>query len=68
MNIIESMLPYIENELSKGIKLHHITRHMLGLFNGLDGAKSYRRYLSEHANNKNAGIDILLNASALVNC
>ena len=64
--IIESMLPYIEQELSYGARLHHITRHMLGLFNGMKGAKQYRRYLSEHANQKEAGIETLITASQFV--
>lgn len=66
ISIIENMLPYIENELIKGVKLNHITRHMLGLFNGIDGAKAYRRYISEHAHKKNAGIEVLQKASALI--
>ena len=64
--IMESMLPYIERQLSTGVRLNHITRHILGLFNGLAGARSFRRYLSEHANKKTAGIDVLTQAVALI--
>lgn len=66
--VAESMLPYIERQLAagKGTRLNHITRHMLGLFNGLDGARAFRRHLSENANRKDAGIEVLQQAVALV--
>ncbi|MCW9013047.1 MAG: tRNA dihydrouridine(20/20a) synthase DusA [Gammaproteobacteria bacterium] len=59
MEVIESMLPYIEAELKKGTKLKSITRHILGLFHGVAGAKAWRRYLSEHAHLPDAGIDVV---------
>jgi len=66
LNIIENMLPYIEQELQAGSRLHHITRHMLGLFNGEKGAKQFRRYLSENANNTEAGPEVLLRACKFI--
>ncbi|MCW9048057.1 MAG: tRNA dihydrouridine(20/20a) synthase DusA [Gammaproteobacteria bacterium] len=57
--IIEALYPYIEKELSKGVRLHSVTRHILGLFNGLPGAKKWRRYLSENATKREAEIDVL---------
>ncbi|MBT5571419.1 MAG: tRNA dihydrouridine(20/20a) synthase DusA [Alphaproteobacteria bacterium] len=47
--IIEAYLPYIEREIAAGTPLIAITRHILGLFNGLPGARAFRRYLSENA-------------------
>lgn len=46
--IVEAMLPYIDYWLAKGVKLNSITRHMLQLFAGQPGAKSWKRYLSEN--------------------
>ena len=63
---INAMLPYIEQQLQQGSRLHHITRHMLGLFNGQKGAKQFRRYLSENGNHLSAGPEVLLTASRLV--
>ena len=57
--IVERMLPYVERELSAGAELKHITRHMLGLFAGLPGARAWRRYLSENAHLSGAGADVL---------
>jgi len=57
--IIEALYPYIEKELSKGVRLHSVTRHILGLFNGLPGAKKWRRYLSENATKREAEIEVL---------
>jgi tRNA-dihydrouridine synthase A len=42
------LLPYIENELQQGTRLHHITRHILTLFQGVPGARQWRRQLSAH--------------------
>jgi len=52
----------IEKELSKGIKLSHMTRHILGLYQGVPGARKFRRYISENAHRRDAGIDVLYQA------
>lgn len=57
--IVEHMYPYIEEALSQGVRLHQVTRHMLGLFHGLPGARAWRRYLSEHAVREGAGLEVL---------
>jgi len=61
-DIIMQMLPYIEQHLQSGGYLSHITRHMLGLFQGVPGARAWRRYLSENATRKGAGTEVLLAA------
>ena len=60
--IAEKFCEYIDNEMRKGTKLHAMTRHMLGLFRGVKGAKQFRRYLSENAYSENASIDVLYKA------
>ena len=60
--IVEAMLPYIEAELASGERLGRITRHMIGLFAGMPGARAWRRYLSENAFRGNAGPDVLREA------
>jgi tRNA-dihydrouridine synthase A len=62
--IVERMLPYIERELSAGSELKHIARHMLGLFQGVHGARAWRRHLSEHAPQAGAGPEVILDALA----
>ncbi len=47
--IVEDYLPYIEREVAAGAPLIAMTRHILGLFNGVKGARAWRRYLSENA-------------------
>ena len=61
-NIVERMLPYIKRELEQGERLGRITRHMVGLFAGMPGARAWRRYLSEHAFRDGAGTEVLLEA------
>jgi tRNA-dihydrouridine synthase A len=64
--VIEKLLPYIEEQLKGNVKLANITRHILGLFQGEKGARSWRRYLSENACKKGAGADILKDAMQFV--
>ena len=62
MTIAESYASYIEQQLSLGVKLNHMTRHTLGLFNGKPGARQYRRHLSENAYKNDAGVEVYLQA------
>ena len=64
--IVRSLYPYIEQQLSKGATLHHISRHTLGLFNGQPGARLYRRHLSEQAPKRTSGVEVLEQALALM--
>jgi tRNA-dihydrouridine synthase A len=57
--VIEAMRPYIERETQTGTPLHCITRHMLGLYKGLPGARGYRRVLSESARATGAGLEVI---------
>lgn len=57
--IVEQLIPYIERELSKGTRLHAITRHILGLFQGQPGARQWRRILSEQAPRPDADINVI---------
>lgn len=65
--VIETMLPYIEQRMSEGRPLKSITRHLLGVFQGVPGARRWRRHLSENAHLPGAGIHTLREALALVN-
>ena len=60
--VVEAMYPYIETQLAKGVRLHSITRHMLGIFTGRPGARKWRRILSEGASRDGAGVALLAEA------
>jgi len=62
----QAFIPYIERELARGARLSAITRHMLGLFRGVPGARAFRRHLATHAVKPGAGADVLTAALALV--
>ncbi|HOW63001.1 MAG TPA: tRNA dihydrouridine(20/20a) synthase DusA [Candidatus Contendobacter sp.] len=57
--VIRAFLPYVENQLQQGTPLHCMTRHVLGLFQGIPGARAWRRHLSEHAHRRGAGVEVL---------
>ncbi len=57
--IVEAFKPYLEAELTRGLRLHSMTRHILGLFQGVRGGRVWRRYLSENANAPGAGLEVL---------
>ena len=66
-DIIESMNLYIERQVKSGEAVKHISRHLLGLFQGLPGAKAWRRYLSENAYRDDSNTDLLNRAFAAMN-
>ena len=63
-DVIEPMNLYIERQVSSGVAVKYISRHLLGLFQGLPGAKAWRRYLSENAYRDDYNIDLLNQALA----
>lgn len=64
--VVEAMYPYIEARLAEGIRLHSITRHMLGIFTGRPGARKWRRILSEGASKPGAGVALVAEALSSV--
>jgi len=63
---IESLFPYIEKERARGMRLHSITRHMVGAFHGVSGARAFRRSLAENCVKMDAGVEQLREALRLV--
>ena len=57
--VVATFLPYVEKQLSRNIPLSALTRHILGIFQGMPRAKAWRRYLSEHAHRRGAGVAVL---------
>lgn len=64
--IIDIMADYCDRHVANGGKVWHVVRHMLGLCNGMAGARQYRRFLSEQARREGAGGDFLKEAFTLV--
>jgi tRNA-dihydrouridine synthase A len=62
LDLLERMTAYAHRELARGERLSSITRHMLGLYSGMPGAKEFRRRLSEGARDAQATADLLLEA------
>ena len=58
-HVLARMRPYIEAHLARGDRLQHISRHILGLYQGLPGARAYRRVLSERAHRADAGWEVV---------
>jgi tRNA-dihydrouridine synthase A len=65
-DVFEAMVPYIERELARGTRLHSITRHFVGAFHGVPGARAFRRHLAENGVKPGAGVNVLRDAIALV--
>jgi tRNA-dihydrouridine synthase A len=64
--VLPALFAYVEQQTAEGVHLNHISRHILGLFQGLPGAKKWRRYISENAHKPGAGVDVLREAANLV--
>ena len=65
-DVFEAMMPYIASQLADGTRLHSITRHFVGAFHGVPGARAFRRHLAENGVKAGAGINVLRDAIALV--
>jgi tRNA-dihydrouridine synthase A len=65
-DVFEAMFPYIEEQLALGAKLHSMTRHFVGAFHGVPGARAFRRHLAENGVRPGAGVAVLRDAIALV--
>jgi tRNA-dihydrouridine synthase A len=65
-DVFEAMLPYIEDQLTQGARLHSMTRHFVGAFHGVSGARAFRRHLAENGVRPGAGVDVLRDAIARV--
>ncbi|HML12191.1 MAG TPA: tRNA dihydrouridine(20/20a) synthase DusA [Xanthobacteraceae bacterium] len=63
---LELLMPYVERELARGIRLHAVTRHVLGLFNGMPGARAFRRHLATYATKPGAGGEVIADALAFL--
>jgi tRNA-dihydrouridine synthase A len=62
----EALIPYVERELARGTRLHAVTRHVLGLFRGVPGARAFRRHLATEAIKPAAGAAAFRAALALI--
>ncbi|GIU37949.1 tRNA dihydrouridine(20/20a) synthase DusA [Shewanella schlegeliana] len=62
--VLERLLPYIEAHLKQGGRLNHISRHIIGLYQGEVGSRIWRRYISENAHKQGAGIEVITQARA----
>ncbi len=58
-DVVRAMYPYIEQQLTDGARLGHMTRHMIGLFQSMPGGRQWRRYISENAHKPGAGIEVV---------
>jgi tRNA-dihydrouridine synthase A len=67
IELLQRMYPYIEKQLGQGLPLTRVVRHLVGLFHGEKNGRRWRRYLSENAYRKGAGIETLRQAERLLN-
>ena len=67
LEILDQYIEYAEAQLADGVFLKHMTRHILGLFQGQTGAKAWRRHISEQAHKPGAGIEVLREAASYIN-
>lgn len=66
-DVMEGFMDYCREQLSRGTRLNHLTRHILGLYQGLPGARQFRRILSEQAHKPDAGLEVIRRAIDVLN-
>jgi tRNA-dihydrouridine synthase A len=65
-DVVDGFLPYVEANRSRGVPLGSMTRHILGLYQAVPGARAFRRHLAENAHRPGAGPEVLRAAVDLV--
>lgn len=60
--VLEQFIPYLQQRFAAGHHPKHALRHVLGMFQGIPGARAFRRYLSENAHKADTGVEILAQA------
>jgi len=65
-DVVDGFLPYVETMRSRGVPLGSMTRHILGLYQAVPGARAFRRHLAENAHRQGAGPEVLRAAVDLV--
>lgn len=65
-SILDRYMEFMARELADGVPLTQMTRHILGLYQGLPGARRWRQHISEHAHRKGAGLDVVIQAAEFV--
>lgn len=63
---LTALQPYIARQLGQGTRLHAITRHLVGAYHAVPGARGFRRHLAERGVKPEAGIEVLREAVAMV--
>ena len=63
---VELYKPYMAGQLAAGVHLAAMSRHMLGLFHGLPGARAWRRILTVEGVAAGAGLEVVDRAVAAV--
>ncbi len=61
--VLEHYIEYMQKQLEQGVCLKQMSRHILGLFPAMRGAKAWRRYISENAHKDGAGVEIIRQAA-----
>lgn len=67
MQLRDKMMAYADDYMAKGGRVNHVTRHMVGLFQGMPGARRFRQILSSDATRPGAGSEVIANAFAAIN-
>ena len=62
-DILSQYLEFMSKELQEGVSLSHMTRHILGLYQGLPGARRWRQHISDNAHRKGAGLEVVRQAA-----
>lgn len=64
--IVEKLLPYLEQQIASGVPLKHITRHILGLYKGIPGSREFRRLISENVHKPGSDLSLIKRALTTV--
>ena len=65
-DVLKQYMDYMNQQMTEGVYIKSMSRHLLGLFAGQKGAKAWRRYISENAHKPGSGIEVIEKAASFL--
>ncbi|WP_189401158.1 tRNA dihydrouridine(20/20a) synthase DusA [Arenicella chitinivorans] len=59
-DVLRQYQEYAEKQLQQGVRLNHLSRHVVGLYHGEPRSRLWRRYISEHAHLPGSDASVLV--------
>jgi tRNA-dihydrouridine synthase A len=57
--VLEQYIEYVDRNIESGVRLNHMSKHIVGLYHGEPRSRLFRRHISENAHKPGKGSEVL---------